>query len=143
MTSDVKAEVTAAEDRRYKAMIDKDLAALEQLLGDTLVYTHSNAASDSKASYIDGVRSRKFDYRSAERSDVVIDVHGNTAVITGRAKMEAVVAGTPRTLNNRFLNVWVKGPRGWQMVAWQSTPIPACVPSCGGRRGSSRPPRRR
>ena len=125
MSNDIKATITAHEDRRYKAMIDKDIAALQALLGDALVYTHSNAAADSKASYIEGVRSKKFDYRSAERMDVVIDVYGDTAVVTGRAKMEAVVAGAPRTLNNRFLNVWAKGPHGWQMVAWQSTPIPA------------------
>lgn len=122
---DIKAAIIEHENRRYKAMIDRDLAALEALLGDNLVYTHSNASADSKASYIEGVRSRKFEYKSAERMDVVIDVYGDTAVVTGRAKIEAIVAGTPRTLNNRFLNVWAKGPRGWQMVAWQSTPLAA------------------
>lgn len=122
---DVKAVITDHENRRYKAMIEKDLASLDALLGDALVYTHSNAVPDSKASYIEGVRSGKFDYRSAERMDVVIDVYGDTAVVTGRARMDAVIAGTPRVLNNRFLNVWAKGARGWQMVAWQSTPLPA------------------
>ncbi len=125
MSNDIKAAISEHENRRYKAMIEKDIPALEALFGEHLVYTHSNAAADSKASYIEGVRSRKFDYRAAERTEVVIDVYGDTAVVTGRAKMDAVVAGTPRTLNNRFLNVWAKGPRGWQMVAWQSTPIPA------------------
>ena len=88
---DIKAVITDHENRRYKAMIDKDLAALDALLGDALVYTHSNAVADSKASYIEGVRSGKFDYRSAERMDVVIDVYGDTAVVTGRARMDAVV----------------------------------------------------
>jgi Domain of unknown function (DUF4440) len=122
--SDV-ATLKSLEDQRYKAMIDKDLNALGRLLGDGLVYTHSNASTDTKASYIEGVRARKFDYRRAERFDEVVQFYGNTAVITGQAKIEVSVAGTPRLLNNRFVNVWVKGTNGWQMVVWQSTPIPA------------------
>lgn len=119
------ATINALEDQRYKAMIDKDLGALNRLLGDGLIYTHSNASSDTKASYIEGVRSLKFDYRKAERDNVAVQIYGDTAVVTGRARMEAHVAGTARILNNRFLNVWAKGATGWQMVAWQSTPIPA------------------
>ena len=31
----------------------------------------------------------------------------------------------PKLLNSRYTNVWIKGAKGWQMVVWQSTPIPA------------------
>jgi ketosteroid isomerase-like protein len=125
MSDAIKAELKEMEDRRYKAMIAKDLAALDQLFGDGLVYTHSNAAVDSKASYIEAIKNLKFDYRKAERIGEQIQVYGDTAVITGQAKIDVVASGTPKQLNNRFINVWAKGPRGWQMVAWQSTPIPA------------------
>lgn len=125
MSEAIKTEVAKLEDQRYAAMIAKDFAALERLLADTLVYTHSNAAVDDKASYIDGIRTGKFDYKKAERFEVAMQVHGDAVVVTGRAALEILVSGTPRSLRSRFVNVWVKGPRGWQMTAWQSTPIPA------------------
>jgi hypothetical protein len=55
---------------------------------------------------------------------VTVRVHGTTAIVNGRATIDVDVDGTPRTLSNVFINVWVKSPGGWQMTAWQSTPVP-------------------
>jgi ketosteroid isomerase-like protein len=38
--------------------------------------------------------------------------------------MEVMVDGKPKLLNSRYTDVWVKGTNGWQIVVWQSTPIP-------------------
>lgn len=122
---DVAREIRALEDRRYQAMIAMDLDALGALLGDTLVYTHSSASVDDKTSYIEGIRAGKFVYKKAERSDERIDVYGDVVVCAGEANFDLVVRGTPKKLRSRYLNVWSKGASGWQMVAWQSTPIPA------------------
>jgi hypothetical protein len=113
------------EDRRYRAMCDADAAALDALLADTLVYTHSYGGADSKASYLDGIRSKKWLYRKIERPEENIQIHGDCAVITGRVRIELLSEGKPKTLNSAFTNVWIKGSKGWQMVAWQSTPLPA------------------
>ena len=113
------------EDRRYRAMCEADAATLDQLLADTLVYTHSYGGADSKASYLDGIRARKWVYRKIERPKEDIQVHGDCAVVTGQVRIELLSDGKPKTLNSAYTNVWVKGPKGWQMVAWQSTPLPA------------------
>ena len=120
-----KDELRKLEDRRYKAMCDADAATLDELLADTLVYTHSYGGADSKRSYLDGVRAKKWQYRKIERPKEDMQIHGDCAVITGRVKIELVADGQPKTLNSAFTNVWIKGARGWQMVAWQSTPLPA------------------
>jgi ketosteroid isomerase-like protein len=112
------------ESRRYRAMIEADTAALEQLLADTMVYTHSNATTDGKASYIAGVRSKKWQYRRIERPVEDIQVHGDTVVVTGQVRIDIVVEGQAKNMNSRYTDVWVKGAKGWQMTAWQSTPIP-------------------
>ncbi|MFO1532478.1 MAG: hypothetical protein ABR562_02075 [Thermoplasmatota archaeon] len=45
---------------------------------------------------------------------------------TGAMRARIDLGGAnPRTLNLRYTDVWVKGPSGWRMVAWQSTPLPA------------------
>ena len=120
-----KEDIRKLEDRRYRAMCDADAKALEELLADSLVYTHSYGGSDGKSSYLDGIRSRKWQYRKIERPREDIQIHGNCAVVTGQVRIELLSDGKPKTLNSAYTNVWIKGPKGWQMVAWQSTPLPA------------------
>jgi ketosteroid isomerase-like protein len=52
-------------------------------------------------------------------------VHGDCVVVTGHSRIELLADGKPKTLNSAYTNVWVKGAKGWQMVVWQSTPLPA------------------
>jgi ketosteroid isomerase-like protein len=120
-----KETIKQLEDQRYKAMCAGDAATLDKLLADSLVYTHSYGGADGKAAYLAGVRSKKWVYRKIERPKEEIQVHGDCAVVTGQVRIELVSDGKPKTLNSAYTNVWIKGPQGWQMVAWQSTPLPA------------------
>jgi ketosteroid isomerase-like protein len=119
----VKDTIKELEDRRYAAMCAADAAALDLLLADSLVYTHSYGGADSKASYLEGIRAKKWQYRRIERPKEEIQVHGDCAVVTGQVRIELLSDGKPKTLNSAYTNVWIKGVKGWQMVAWQSTPI--------------------
>jgi len=123
--ADSKDTIRLLESRRYRAMCEADAKTLEELLADSLVYTHSYGGADSKASYLDGIRSKKWQYQAVERPIEDIQVHGDCAVVTGQVRIELLSSGQPKKLNSRFTNVWVKGKQGWQMVAWQSTPLPA------------------
>jgi ketosteroid isomerase-like protein len=125
MSNDAKSVIRELENRRYQAMYEADIPKLEELFADSLVYTHSTGAADSKASYLDGIRAKKWVYRRIERPIEDIQVHGDCAVVTGQVRIDLVVQGTQKILSSRYTNVWVKGKKGWQMVAWQSTPIPA------------------
>ena len=123
--ADTRETIRLLESRRYTAMCEADAKTLDELLADTLVYTHSYGGADSKASYLEGIRSKKWQYRAVERPIEDIQVHGDCAVVTGQVRIELLSSGQPKKLNSRFTNVWVKGPKGWQMIAWQSTPLPA------------------
>jgi ketosteroid isomerase-like protein len=120
-----KDAIRKLEDQRFKAMVDADAATLDKLLGDSLVYTHSYGGSDGKASYLDGIRGKKWQYKKIERPVENIQLHGDCAIVTGKVKIELLSDGKPKTLNSAYTNVWIKGPKGWQMVAWQSTPLSA------------------
>ena len=61
-------EALKAEDARYAAQTKSDFDALERLYGDDLVYVHSSAVTDSKASYIERQRSG-LHYRVMRPSD--------------------------------------------------------------------------
>jgi hypothetical protein len=122
----IKAEIRKLEDQRFQAMIDGDFDTLEKLLGDHLVYTHSTSQSDNRAEYMALCKKGVFKYLKIERPIENIQVYGhNTVVVTGDIKIDAVIEGKPKLLNSRYTDVWIKGPKCWQMVVWQSTPIPA------------------
>jgi ketosteroid isomerase-like protein len=119
-----QSEIHSHEDRRFQAMVAGDVEALDALLSDDLVYTHSSSSLDTKSSLIEGIRSKRFAYQQIERPEEQIRVYGQSAVVTGHARI-SLGGANPRVLNLRYLDVWVRREAGWQMVAWQSTPIPA------------------
>jgi hypothetical protein len=45
--------------------------------------------------------------------------------VNGEVRIDVEVKGTAKQVNARYLQVWARRPQGWQMVSWQSTPIPA------------------
>ena len=128
MSDVIKAEINKLEDRRVQAMIDNDFGTLDKLLGDDLVYTHSTGQSDTRAEYIALCKKGVFKYLKIERPIENIQVYGDTVVVTGHTKMDVLIEGKPKLLNSRYTNVWIKGAKGWQMVVWQSTSLPAPAP---------------
>ena len=62
-------EILALEDKRYAAMCGGDFAALEAMLHDELLYTHSSGLTDTKATWLASLRSGKTKYKSAACSD--------------------------------------------------------------------------
>jgi ketosteroid isomerase-like protein len=82
-------EILALEDKRYAAMCGGDFAALEAMLHDELLYTHSSGLTDTKATWLASLRSGKTKYKSATCSDRKVRLAGDTALVTGRAAIEA------------------------------------------------------
>ena len=118
-------ELLALEERRFAAMIARDFAKLDTLVHEQLLYTHSSGVTDTKASWLQSMQSGRVKYQSAKCSEQKVRMFGDMALITGRAHIEAEIAGEPKTLKLLFLNAWTHTPQGWQFVAWQSTPLPA------------------
>jgi len=114
--------VRQAEDRRIKAMIDDDLATLEAILADDLTYGHSNGVVDTKASYLETLRSGKTKYVAFDRAPSVVRVYGETAIVTGTATVSLRGQAAPFTL--RYTLAYVMRGGQWRMVAWQSTRLP-------------------
>lgn len=118
-------DMLALEDERFGAMIARDFARLQLLVHDDLMYTHSSGVVDGKASWLDSMKSGRVKYKKANCTERKVRLYGDTALITGRAVIDAEIGGQAKTLRLLFLNAWTKSPRGWQFVAWQSTPLPA------------------
>ena len=110
--------------KRMQAMATKDVATLESLIADDLIYTHSSARLDTKRSLIDNMTSGSTVYTAVEPSDVKAQDLGDTVVLTGIAQIKVTANGSPLAFGVRFTDVYAKRDGRWQMVTWQSTKLP-------------------
>ena len=117
--------VIELDRKRMQAMAVKDVATLEALIADDLVYTHSSARLDTKRSLIDNMTSGQTVYTAVEPSKVKAQDLGDTVVLTGECQIKVAVNGTPNAFGVRFTDVYARRDGRWQMVTWQSTRLPA------------------
>ena len=110
--------------KRMQAMSEKDLATLDALLADDLIYTHSSARVDTKQSLIANMKSGATVYSSIEPSDVKAQDLGSAVVLTGVARIRVTSGGKPNAFAVRFTDAYAKRSGRWQMVVWQSTRLP-------------------
>ena len=117
-------KVIDLDKQRMDAMAKKDLAALNKLISEDLVYTHSSARLDTKKTLIGNMESGGTVYTSVVPSDVKAQDLGDTVVLTGSCKISVMSQGRPNTFGVRFTDVWANKGGQWQMVTWQSTRTP-------------------
>jgi ketosteroid isomerase-like protein len=110
--------------KRMTAMAEKDIATLNAVLADDLIYTHSSARLDTKQSLIGNMESGSTVYTSVVPSDVQAQDLGDTVVLTGSCKISVNAGGRANSFGVRFTDVYARRNGKWQMVTWQSTRTP-------------------
>src|SRR5947207_5532215 len=110
--------------QRMEAMAKKDLATLNEVLSDDLIYTHSSARLDTKQSLIGNMESGSTVYTSVVPSDVKAQDLGDTVVLTGSCRIGVNSGGRANSFGVRFTDVYANRGGSWQMVTWQSTRLP-------------------
>jgi ketosteroid isomerase-like protein len=112
------------DKKRMAAMAQKDIATLNELIADDLIYTHSSARLDTKASLIGNMESGSTVYTSVVPADVEAQDLGDTVVLTGSCRISVNAGGRPNSFGVRFTDVYANRGGRWQMVTWQSTRLP-------------------
>ena len=114
-------KIIELDRQRMTAMAEQDVASLDKVLADDLIYTHSSARLDTKQSLIGAMQSGATVYTSIEPSDVVAQDLGDAVVLTGIAAISVNSGGKANSFRVRFTDVYASKAGHWQMVTWQST----------------------
>src|SRR5260370_25690462 len=117
------------DKKRMNAMAQKDIATLNALLADDLIYTHTTARLDTKKSLIGNMEAGSTVYTAVEPSDVKAQDLGDAVVLTGSCRISVIAQGRPNTFGVRFTDVYAKKGGQWQMVTQESTRLPVETPT--------------
>ena len=117
-------KIIELDRQRMAAMAAKDVATLNKVLAEDLVYTHSSARLDTKQSLIGAMESGTTVYTGVEPYDVKAQDLGDAVVLTGSCRIRVNSGGKPNAFAVRFTDVYANKGGKWQMVTWQSTRLP-------------------
>ena len=123
-------EILELELGWVKALLNGDADFLAWLYDDKIVYIHTNATMDTKASYLKKIRKRDLVYHTLERSEIDVRIMGDTALATCRWGQTSTSGGVAFAVDARYLHVYTRANSKdgrWQMVAHQSTKMAAKV----------------
>jgi ketosteroid isomerase-like protein len=123
-----KEEVIMVDEERNQALQKGDVATLDRIYSDDVVYANASGALLTKAEHLSELKARKLTFRSFKHENVEVTVHGDTGVVTGISKSVVEYQGSVSNSNRRFLNVFVKKDGHWLCVAHFETNIPAEKP---------------
>jgi hypothetical protein len=122
MTSSVESTTISTlvhlEQKRCRALSEKDWPGLESLLSDDYTHVHTTGRVENKSVYLQGMKERP---RQTSRGDLTVRVYGETAVMMGTQTNKTQQAGTPAVMESLVTQVWVRQGSNWRLVAAQNT----------------------
>jgi hypothetical protein len=119
--SDATAKIIAMEHMWSQAYVLKDPKALERILDDTFVNVESDGKLLTKADVMAEVRTSTILQVLTE--SMVVNLHGDTAIVTGIFLMKGVEHGKPFAQRERFVDTWLCKNGQWVTIAGLVTPI--------------------
>lgn len=114
-------EVLAAMQSWKQGMLKRDAATLDKIFHADLTYSHSNGRTETKAEAIEAASKGAAVAESIEILEQNVRTYGNTALVKAKIDIKNVTNGQATLLHLSVLHVWLKTPKGWQLVARQST----------------------
>jgi ketosteroid isomerase-like protein len=110
-------KVQAAESALRRAQLAGDVAALETLLDDDLVFTGPDGAIYGKRDDLEAHRGGMIRIMQLEPSDERIQDFGGIVVVSVRMEMRGSFQGADFAGPFRYTRIWRAGNDGWRVVA--------------------------
>jgi len=119
-------EIVALEARMRAAQLDADVAALDALIADHLLFTGPDGRLGTKAQDLEAHRSGVVRFRAHEPEELrVRRVGSDVAVVALRARLAVEVAGTLHRGTFRYTRVWAReGDGPWRVVGGHVSEVP-------------------
>jgi ketosteroid isomerase-like protein len=117
--------LTALERKWMDSLQQRDASVLSQIISDdfTLVTPRLVVAAGDRDRYFQHAM-RELNLTSYEFEGLTVRLYGRTAIVSGRLKQSATVAGEDWGGNYIFTDVWVSRDGAWQVVSRHASLLP-------------------
>ena len=105
-----------------RAALACDSDALAALLGEGLVYSHSNALLENKAECISGLLGNRLNF--VMEDGWTVQIYGRCAVVRGHVVAHMVDKNPPTSIKLDMQMVWAHSGDAWLLVARHTAKVP-------------------
>ena len=112
-------QLLAIEQEWSNAYLHGDAEYLARLFTDDFVFTSARAELNSKKDELREVRDRAVHYTVFENHDMMVRVHGDTAVVTGRSRLKGTVSASGKLTETdaQFTSTFARIDGRWRALA--------------------------
>ncbi len=112
------------QQRRFTT-IRGEIPALSRFLHPDLVYVHSNGKTDTKASFLESIKSGALRYEAIEDQGNGIFSGPTISVLSGTVQMRVKTPERVLSFQAHYTAVYCRDKKnGWQLLRWQTTRFP-------------------
>jgi ketosteroid isomerase-like protein len=124
-TPSFTAEMEAVEQARFATWVKGDIAAIQAVMADDVLYCHSNTQCQTKQEFIADIQSKNRVYTKMHLLSMTAKPLGSEgAVVNGKVEVGAESPGKKVAFTGIYTAVYVKRGGRWQLISWQSTTLP-------------------
>ena len=123
--ADAAGDIQKLEQERFTAYVKGDVAALDRIFADDLVYFHSNGMSDSKSAVLQSFASGELKISRFDGEEIQVRQIGDVMVATGLVHVDLVNKGNPAKFDLRYTVIYVYQGGQWRLVHVQNARVPA------------------
>ena len=118
--SDATSKILALENAWNRASESKDIRGLDNLLDERFLYVDLNGRLMNKAEVLKDVQDSSV--HQVVTLSVVVRLHGDAAIVTGRFQMKAIEHGKTLLQKGRFVDTWLLKDGRWVAIGSLTTP---------------------
>jgi hypothetical protein len=121
----LEAQIIAREDDLLRAITTNDVALLDDLLHDDLLFNGPDGQTGTKALDLANYRSGGIQLRRAEASDRLVSAIGDDVVVAVTVTLEGSYLGVRVDGRYRYLRVWKRLDGAWRVIAGSVVAVPS------------------
>ena len=125
MNARLEAEIVQRENALLTAVTTNDVALLDDLLHDDLLFNGPDGRTGTKAEDLANYRSGGIHLTRAEARDRLVSVIGDDVVVAVTVTLEGSYLGFQVDGSYRYLRVWKNVDGAWRVIGGSVVAIPA------------------
>jgi ketosteroid isomerase-like protein len=124
MNPDIEARIRDCETRLYAAMLASDVAELDALMADDLLFVGPTGELATKAMDLELHRSGGTKFHEFVPQELEIRVwNEQLAIVAAKISLSGTYLGNDFAGDFRYMRVWGNGESGWRIVGGSVSPI--------------------